>query len=331
MPAGAGLSPEITSSRAELCGYGDSPGMDETWPDEPFTRADLTGLGRSPADLRRGLRRGDLRAVVRGVFVAAGVVDSIELRAKGLAEVMSRHHVATDRTAAWLHDVDVHTYAEQESPPVVETCAFRGHHPTSRAGADGRTRDLLARDVTTLHGVRVTTPLRTALDLGCCLRRREAFAAMVALARRHGLTQEDLVRELGRFRRRRGVIQLRSLAGLVDPRIESQREAWVFLAIADAGIALPRPQHWIVIDGVPTYRLDFAYPKVRVCVEYDGFEAHETSDEQREYDRRRRAWLRDHGWTVIVVRNGDFTHDPLDRWLRELREALRPTYSNRRW
>jgi len=34
---------------------------------------------------------------------------------------------------------------------------------------------------------------------------------------------------------------------------------------------------------------------------------------------------------VIVVRIGDFTGDALDRWLDELRAALRPTYSNRRW
>lgn len=298
------------------------------WPHEPFTAADLD---LTEAALRGGQRRGEVRTIVRGVFVAVGVPDTIELRAHAVARVVRPHHVVTDRTAAWLHDVDVHTYAEHDVVPLIETCALRWHEPTTLPGVDGRTRDLLRCDVMTLHGVPVTTPLRTALDLGCCLRRREAFAAMVALARLHGLTKEDLVRELGRYRRRRGVIQLRGLAGLVDPRIESQREAWVFLDIADAGIPLPQPQHWIEVEGVLTYRLDFAYPKARVCVEYDGFEWHEKSEEQREHDRKRRQWLRDHGWTVIVIRSGDFTGDAPDRWLRELREALRSAYSNRRW
>ena len=36
-------------------------------------------------------------------------------------------------------------------------------------------------------------------------------------------------------------------------------------------------------------------------------------------------------WTVIVVRRGDFTGERLDRWLGELRDALQPDYSNRRW
>jgi hypothetical protein len=32
-----------------------------------------------------------------------------------------------------------------------------------------------------------------------------------------------------------------------------------------------------------------------------------------------------------VVRRGDFTGDALDRWLAELRRALAPSYTNRRW
>jgi hypothetical protein len=303
--------------------------MDATpcWPDDPFTRADLHGLGASAATLRRALRDGDVRTVVRGVFVRADRPDSLELRARAVAKVVRPHHVVTDRTAAWLLGVDVHAYAEHGSSLSVETCALRGHEPTGLAGVDGRTRDLRPDDVMVLDGVRVTTPLRTALDLGCCLRRREAYAALCAFARAFGLSASDLTRSLARYRRRRGVVQLRSVVGLVDPRFESPREAWTYLAIADAGIALPEPQVWIEVDGVPTYRLDLAYRRQRVCVEYDGEDAHAG---QESYDAERRRWLRDHEWTVIVLRNGDFTGDRLDRWLGELADALRPTYSTRR-
>lgn len=298
------------------------------WPHEPFVP---DALELSAAAIRSAERRGEIRPVVRGVFVAAEAPDTIELRTHAVARAVRPHHVVTDRTAAWLHGVDVHSYAEHDGLPLIETCALRWHEPTGRPGVDARTRDLLPRDVMTLHGVPVTTPLRTALDLGCCLRRREAFAAMVALARLHDLTQEELVRELGRYRRRRGVVQLRGLAGLVHPGIESQREAWVYLEIADSGIPLPKPQHWVEVDGVLTYRLDFAYPRARICVEYDGFEWHERTDEQRAHDRRRRQWLAEHGWTVIVVRSGDFTGQARDRWVGDLREALRSAYSSRRW
>lgn len=302
------------------------------WPDGPFTRADLDPEDVSEAALKRALRGGEIRSVVRGVFVPTSLPDTLELRARAVAKVVRPHHVVTDRTAAWLHGIDVHTYAELDVLPPIETCALRGHRPTQITGVDGRTRDLAPEDVVTIHGVLVTTPLRTALDLGCCLRRREAYASLNAIARRFTLTRSELERALPRFRRRRGVVQLRDLVPLVDPRIESERESWVFLAINDAGLPLPEPQHWIEIDDVPTYRLDFAYPQLKIVVEYDGIDAHERTESQRERDRLRRVWLRDHGWTVIVVRRGDFKRAALDGWLGELRKALDPAaYSNRRW
>lgn len=305
------------------------------WPTTPFTRGDATALGVSASDLRRGLRRGEIRSPLRGVFVPAGATDSIELRAQCAAKIARPHHVLTDRSAAWIHGIDVLVAGELHTIPPLETCALRGHRPTSLDGVDGRTRDLLPEDIVVLHGLRVTHPLRTALDLGCCLRRREAYAALNAFARRFGLTRTDYLRSLGRYRGRRGVIQLRALVALVDPRLESQRESWVLLEIADAGLPLPEPQVWVDRDPTRRYRLDFAYRDQRICVEYDGFEAHERTDDQRRHDRERRRWLRENGWTVIVIRCGGFTGSALDQWLRELREALRAaamsSYSNRRW
>ncbi len=302
--------------------------MSQPWPETPFTRADLPALGLTEVDLRRGRRRGELRQAIRGVWVSSELPDALEVRARAIARLVPPHHVVTDRTAAWLHGVDVHVYAEHDGVPPVEMCALRGHEPVGVAGIDGRTRDLRRDDVMVVHGVPVTTPLRTGLDLGCCLRRREAFAALNALARTGGLTAADYRRVLPRYRRRRGVVQLRGLLGLVDPRVESQRESWVFLAIADAGLPLPEPQVWVEVDGVPTYRLDFAYRRRRVCVEYDGHEAHAGRSSE---DEQRREWLRSEGWSVIVVRQGDFTGEALDRWTDELRAALVPGYTNRRW
>jgi len=303
----------------------------QAWPDTPFTRADLEALGVDEPALKRALRRGQVRRVVRGVFVASDLPDTLELRARAVAKVVRPHHVITDRTAAWLYGIDAHVYAERDVLPPVETCALRGHEPTTITGVDGRTRDLRPEDITVIHGVLVTTPLRTALDLGCCLRRREAYAVLNTFARRFRLTSADCEQQLPRYRRRRGVIQLRDLVSVVDPRIESERESWLFLAIRDAGLPLPEPQYWIEIDDVPTYRLDFAYPHLKVCVEYDGIEAHDRTQEQKDSDRARRDWLRDQGWTVIVVRRGDFRRIPLEQWLSELRRSLAPAYTNRRW
>lgn len=101
--------------------------------------------------------------------------------------------------------------------------------------------------------MRVTTPLRTALDLGCNLPRRDALAAMDALARAHGFSKHDLTQLLGRYRRRRGVVQARELVALVDSRAESQPESWMREVIAAHGLTMPELQHWVAINGVPTY------------------------------------------------------------------------------
>jgi hypothetical protein len=256
---------------------------DPIWPEEPFTRSDLDALQATESDLRRAQRTGEIRTLLRGVFVAAHATDTLQLRADAVAKVVRPHHVLADRTAAWLHGVDAHVFAEHDVLPPIETCALRGHEPSTLPGVDGRTRDLMPEDVMVLNGMCVTTPLRTALDLGCGLRRREAYAVLNAIARRHGLSRDDYLRAVPRYRRRRGVLQLRELTLLVDPRIESERESWVFLAICDAGLPLPEPQFWIDVDGVPTFRLDFAYPRLRICVEYDGVEGHERTRSTTRY------------------------------------------------
>ena len=304
----------------------------ETLPELPFTVADLDDLRLSAWSLRHLVATGHVRSLVRGVYVRSEVPDSLELRAAALMLVVSPEHIVVDRTAAWLHGVDTLLSREKELLPPIEVCALRGHHPTERRQVDSGQRDLAPDDLMRIGDVRVTTPLRTALDLGCRLRRREALATLNEFTRSQGVTRAMLTHELPRFRRRRGVIQLRELIGLIDPRIESQRESWVWLAIRDAGLPLPTPQVWVEDDdGRPLYRLDFAYQLCRVAVEYDGIEAHLKTPEQRQADEARRSWLRRRGWTVIVVRRGDFTGRRLDDWLDELSQALMSTYDNRRW
>ena len=301
--------------------------MDKCPPDHPFVSSDLPRLELTHGELTRMVVAGAVRRVFYGGYLPTCLEDSIETRAALVARLLPAHHVVTGRTAAWLWGEDTYTWSESDTIPALDVCALRGHEPTQRHGIDGHTRDLSARDITVVADVRVTTPLRTAMDLGCTLKAREALAVLDAFARDHGVSVADLRSELPRFRRRRGVRQLRALVPLVDPRAESPRESWVRYEIHAAGLPAAEPQYWILINGVRTFRLDLAYVRRRVAVEYDGFDAHERTQEQRDHDNARREWLRKNGWTVIVVRRGDFTGRALERWLRELRDALTPSYS----
>lgn len=49
---------------------------------------------------------------------------------------------------------------------------------------------------------------------------------------------------------------------------------------------------------VGRYRLDFAIPSQKICIEADG-KAYHSSPKQKAHDRKRDAYLKDKGWTVL--------------------------------
>lgn len=133
------------------------------------------------------MSRGEVRRIFRGVYVDAAATDSFDLRIAAVRRVVRPGHVICDRTAAWVHGVDVHTWGERDVLPAVESCVRPDRGPTRRAGIRGMTRDLGDDDIMGAGGLLLTTPLRTAMDLGCCLREREALAALNQFARRDHL------------------------------------------------------------------------------------------------------------------------------------------------
>ena len=291
-------------------------------PDIPFTAAEANRLGLSRRQLSNAVDNRLVRRVLSGVYVRADVPDTPQLRARAALLVVSPFTVLCDRTAAWLHGVSVFDLRELEILPVLETYVLRGNNPTHRPECYSGSRDLRREDICVVEGVSVTTPLRTAVDLGCKLSRNQALAALDSFMRLHDMRREEMEAMLTRYFRRRGVVQLRQLVPLADPRAESTGESWTRLAILDGGLPAPEPQYWVYVDGRPTYRIDLAYVRSRVAVEYDGVEYH-TTPEQRAYDLERRTWLKEHGWTVIVVDKDSFTAEAIGDWRHELRRALR--------
>jgi hypothetical protein len=297
----------------------------------PFTTSQARELGFKEKQLYDLERNRAIRRVFNGVYVPAAVPDTLETRIAAVKLVRKPFVVLRDRTAAWVWGVDTFDYRELEILPPLEFSSLRGHTRTRRKGCDGGIRDLKDVDIVEIDGVLITTPARTAIDLACkdCRRpggRRKALARLDAFMRVCDVTHDDMHKVLLRFRGRRGVRQARSLVPIADPRAESQGESWPRLEILDHGLPAPELQHWVSVDGYPTYRLDMAYPKHRVAIEYDGREFHEGVDEnghdRRERDEARRAWLREHGWTVIVLTKDDFTPAAIERWISQLRSAL---------
>lgn len=188
--------------------------------DRPFTRATALAAGvRRPA-LDRMLREGTIRRLLRGVYADAAVPDTGQLRAAAVALVAGRRSVAVDRTAAWVHGVDVVRRGADDLRTVDLLVPGRG-----RGHSFGGGRQLYGRDVACLEGLRLTTPLRTALDLGRLLPPGLALGALDALLATGSFTHVDLLAELSRMAGHRGVGQLRSLSVQADARSRGLAES----------------------------------------------------------------------------------------------------------
>jgi hypothetical protein len=287
----------------------------------PFTMADAKRAGLSRMHVRGLLSKGWVRPILYGVMVDAGTEDTIELRSAALARVCPPGSIICDRTAAWLHGVDIQIERDPLWLPPLEVFRSGGDGLRRAETVRGKRTLDLDRDVVEVGEVQVTSLLRTGCDLGRLLRRHNAFAAMNALAAAGRLTTSMFELELPRFGGMRGVVQFRDLAVKLEPTVESPAESVVLLQIIDAGLPTPQAQH-IVRDrfGNIVARLDFAYPELLLAVEYDGEIGHSTP-EQQERDLRRRSRLAAMGWTSLVLTSADvFVPDP--RTARLVRAAM---------
>jgi hypothetical protein len=271
--------------------------------DKPFTGEQALAVGVTRAMLRRLLESGHVRRVLRGVFVAAQLPDSLMLRARCLQLVVPGDCVVADWTAVWLHTGLLPPNQHLDLPPV---CLFRprGRGRLRNGLCTSGERTFRPGDLTVIEGQTVTKALRTAWDIGRLTTRDMAIGALDALLRHGDFAKEELTGGVEQFRGHRGVVQLRELAPLVDARSQSGAESVVRLRWYDVGtLPPPEPQVPILDDhGNEIFYLDLGVRELRFAVEYDGAEFH-SSSEDRAHDEARRRWIeRNRGWIIEPVR-----------------------------
>ena len=65
---------------------------------------------------------------------------------------------------------------------------------------------------------------------------------------------------------------VRTLVVLADARSESPPESWLRWVCHDAGLPQPAPQFWVKCPSGAWFRLDLAWPELKLGLEYDGME-----------------------------------------------------------
>ena len=268
---------------------------------EPFIGSEALARGA----LSRHQLRTRYRAVFPNVYLPKDVQPSLELRIAAAWLWSNRRATIVGAAAAALHgakwipdDVPVElVHANSRAP--------RGVLTRRDALTDGETQ--------TIAGRAVTTPERTAFDIG---RRGAIHSAVVrldALARATGFKVDDVLRVAKCHPRSPGLRVLEAALDLVDPGAQSPRESYLRLLLIDAG--LPRPQTQIPVlgvDGIPVAYLDLGWEDWMVGVEYDG-DQHRTNRLQYVKDIRRLEMLERMGWRIVRVVAEDHPADILRR------------------
>ncbi len=265
----------------------------------PFTTSQSRDLGISRSALFEQANLGLVRRVFRGVYVDARVPDSRSHRLRAIRLVIPDEAVICDETAAWVYGLDVFSPRQRHSfePTVV---AAHGASRVRRPGTRPRQALFEARDITFADGVHLTTPQRTTSDLLRKLYRPYALAAADAFAHAGLVDAGELIEFVARLKGYRGIVQARTLAALVDPRMESPGESWQRLRMHDAGFPPPQPQFEVVDDFGRSMFIDLPYPDLLIGTEFDGREFH-TTEAHQAHDQDRRDYLSNvYGWRWVI-------------------------------
>lgn len=262
-------------------------------PSEPFTGSSALAAGT----LTRHALRTRFVAVHRDVYVAKDTEPTAALRAKACWLRSRGHGILAGFSASALHGA---RWISADGPATVID-SNRRPTPGISIWADTIDDD----EICAIDGMRVTTPVRTAVDLARRYPVDTAVPAIDALARATGLKVADVESAVRRHAGRHGHKRALATLALVDPGAESPRETWLRLLIIRNDF--PRPESQVpVYDeyGTLVGEVDLGWRDLKIAVEYEG-DHHRTNRRVFNKDIRRIEALIEQGWIVIRVTSMD--------------------------
>ena len=249
------------------------------------------------------VRRGLLARVARGVYAVGSTATSLP----------DPRHL----TVAWRVVLDGASAVawwgvDLPKPPGklhVTAPRCRGRWRDAAPGVRLHRANLAAHEVVTHRGVRVTSPLRTALDYARTHSIDDGVAVVDAFLRAKLLRLEEF-EAAAIAAKGPGGRQLRLVASLADPKSGSILESLCRVLLWRNGLAPEETQYSLKHPrtGWIGY-LDFAWPSRLVALECDGYEWH-ADREPFQKDRRRWSAINRAHWKSGVVTWFDVTCDP---------------------
>lgn len=252
---------------------------------------------------RRGLEAHVNNSVLHrlwyGVYGRGEVTTALRLRGLDLAAGTTVAACMGTAAAAYGFDTERTTDVHVLNPISRQLRSTDGLVVHRRAGAP----------LTVVGGRPATTPAWTAIELARSLRRPRALAVLDAALRSGNCSRDDLGRAVDLQSGRRGIVAVRALLGLASPLSESPMESEARLLMIDGGLPTPVLQYEVIDLQGCRWRLDFAWPDLRVAAEYDGVDWH-SGPNAFVRDRRRWSALQELGWLIVPIIASDVRYRP---------------------
>jgi very-short-patch-repair endonuclease len=267
--------------------------------------------GISASAITRRVASGEWARVLRGVYRLSAA--EVTLRQWALAPVLwaGEGALVSHGAAAALHGFDLRAPRMPEIW-VPGSRALRTGHVSVHRG----TR-LDRADRTAVDGIPVTTAVRTLIDLSARLEDDKLLALTEDLLHRQ-LVREDRLRARLDALRTSGRSGAGRLEALLDERgdrrpLESALEALVWQIILSTGVRLPERQYWVT-SARERYRLDFAWPDLKLGLECEGLAYHAGRWRR---DRARDGEIANLGWRIppVTWHGATRERDRVVRWI----------------
>jgi Protein of unknown function (DUF559) len=266
---------------------------------------------------RAQLQSGLYRRLLQNVYADPALPADHRLYARGATLVMPPDAVLGGRSAAAWFDAPFAAPLDPVLVVVPPDSSWRGPRGIRVHRTELRPSDVIVLD-DAKEAVRLTTPLRTAWEIGTLESTAAAVALLDAMAHKGHVDEGSLLRIAHEARGKWGARRFGKVAPLVDGRSASRPESLVRVACARAGLPPPVPQFEVVVGGEILGRVDLAWPEARLIVEYEGayhFDELQIRRDDHRYERMVAA-----GWRVIRLSSADLRN--LDDVVARIRTAL---------
>ena len=255
------------------------------------------------------MRGTDLVRPVRGVYLSRTTDLDFSTRCRAALLVASPDAFLSAATAARV--IGIPLPARLQKSTTVDVGVPAPASPPEGRGLRGHCLEIEESEITTVDGMRATTPEETWCSLASRLSLTELVAAGDFLIHHAAplTTMEALELRVRAWRGKRGVRRLRHALGLLNPRSESPKESELRVVLVESGIQGVEANFPVVTSGGYRYRADLAIPARKLIVEYQSA-FHETPEAFRA-DMTRISRLEADQWKVIQVNKEDL-RDPFE-------------------